>query len=123
MPLPTPAQVPPPPTLADTHSGLPDRLLALGTESKARLLSHRTLPESVPRRDGEGELPRIPPDTTRGEFDQAVAELRQILGDEHVEINDKPLVDGWYVEHPYVFPIPQAFDMRGRVVSDELAGW
>jgi hypothetical protein len=94
----------PPPTLATKHSGLPDRLLALGTESKARLLSNRTLPESVPRR---GELPRLPPDTTRAEFDQAIAELKQILGDEHVEINDKPLVDGWYVEHPYVAPPPQ----------------
>lgn len=48
----------------------------------------------------QGELPVLPPDTTRAEFNQAIGELQQILGVEHVEINDKPLVDGWYVEHP-----------------------
>jgi hypothetical protein len=88
---------PPPPTLATKHSGLPERLLDIGTESKNRLLSKRTVPDSVPR---QGELPRLPPDTTLAEFNQAISELKQILGDEHVEINDKPLVDGWYVEHP-----------------------
>jgi hypothetical protein len=87
----------PPPTLATKHSGLPERLLDIGTESKNRLLSKRTVPESVPR---QGELPRLPPDTTRADYNQAIGELKQILGDEHVEINDKPLVDGWYVEHP-----------------------
>lgn len=88
---------PQPPTLASKHSGLPERLLDIGTESKNRLLGKRTVPESVPR---QGELPRLPPDTTRPEFDQAIGELRQTLGDEHVQINDQPLVDGWYIEHP-----------------------
>jgi hypothetical protein len=93
----TESSFPPPPTLTSTHSGIPERLLDIGVESKNRLLSKRTVPESVPR---QGELPRLPPDTTRAEFNQAIGELKQILGEEHVEINDKPLVDGWYVEHP-----------------------
>ncbi|KAK3311069.1 glycolate oxidase [Chaetomium strumarium] len=93
----TASSFPPPPTLTSKHSGIPERLLDVGVESKNRLLSKRTVPESVPR---QGELPRLPPDTTRAEFNQAIGELKQILGEEHVDINDKPLVDGWYVEHP-----------------------
>lgn len=88
---------PPPPSLSDKYSGIPDRLAEIGAESKNRLLSKRTVPESVPR---QHDVPRLPPDITRPEFDQAIGEIRQILGEENVEINDKPLVDGWYLEHP-----------------------
>ncbi len=88
---------PPPPSLSDKYSGIPDRLADIGAESKNRLLSKRTVPASTPR---QHEVPRLPPDTTRAEFNQATSELRQILGDEHVVLNDQPLVDGWYVEHP-----------------------
>lgn len=88
---------PPPPTLSSKHSGLPERLLGAGTASKTRLLGKRTLPESSPR---HGDVPRLPPDTTRAEFDQAINDLKHTLGVEHVEVNDKPLIDGWYVEHP-----------------------
>ncbi|KAK5656450.1 hypothetical protein OQA88_4832 [Cercophora sp. LCS_1] len=88
---------PPPPSLSSKYSGLPDRLAEIGAESKNRLLSKRTVPESAPR---QKEVPRLPPDITRPEFDQAIGEIRQILGGENVDVNDKPLVDGWYVEHP-----------------------
>lgn len=41
-----------------------------------------------------------PLNTTRAEFNQTIDELKQILGAEHVAVNDKLLVDGWYMEHP-----------------------
>lgn len=87
----------PPPSLSANYSGVPDRLAEAGIESKTRLLSKRTLPESIPRKL---DVPRLPPDTTRAEFNQAIGELKQILGADHVAVNDKPLVDGWYMEHP-----------------------
>lgn len=86
-----------PPSLSSNYSGVPDRLAEAGIESKTRLLTKRTLPETSPRKL---DVPRLPPDTTRAEFNQAVDELKQILGAEHVAVNDKPLVDGWYMEHP-----------------------
>ncbi|KAK4161224.1 hypothetical protein QBC43DRAFT_357996 [Cladorrhinum sp. PSN259] len=88
---------PPPPTLSTKHSGLPERLLDIGAESKNRLLSKRSLPESAPRQQ---DVPRLPPDITRPKFDQAIRELKATLGSQNVDINDKPLQDGWYVEHP-----------------------
>ena len=35
--------------------------------------------------------------TTLEAFKKAIAELKAILGYEYVELNDKPLVDGWCV--------------------------
>ncbi|KAK3330735.1 glycolate oxidase [Apodospora peruviana] len=93
----TNSSFPPPPSLSAKYSGLPERLAEAGIESKTRLLSNRTLPASVPR---QSDVPRVPPDTTRAEFNQAIGELQQILGVDNVAINDKPLVDGWYMEHP-----------------------
>ncbi|KAK3986359.1 hypothetical protein QBC44DRAFT_352420 [Cladorrhinum sp. PSN332] len=91
------AKFSPPPTLSSKHSGLPERLLKIGSDSKNRLLSKRSLPESAPRQQ---DVPRLPPDTTRAEFEQAITELKAVLGSQNVDINDKPLQDGWYVEHP-----------------------
>jgi hypothetical protein len=33
-------------------------------------------------------------------FDTAIATLVEVLGPKGVELNDKELVDGWYMEHP-----------------------
>jgi hypothetical protein len=90
----------PTPLLSDNiHSGIPKNLEADAKVAKERLYSNKTVPDTVPR---ERDVPRLPPNTTRDKFDAAIAELRQRLGDEHVQLNDKPLVDGWYMEHPYV---------------------
>lgn len=84
------------PTLASKHSGIPHRLLNEAKSAKERTDSLKTLPTSVPRR-----APLIlPPDTTQKKFDAAIAALRGFLGENIVELNDKPLVDGWYMEHP-----------------------
>ncbi|EPQ50565.1 vanillyl-alcohol oxidase [Gloeophyllum trabeum ATCC 11539] len=89
--------LPPTPLLSEKHSGIPERWAEQCKESKARLYSLKTLPASVPR---EGELPVLPPGIDRPTFNTAIAELKETLGEEHVELNDKPLVDGWYMEHP-----------------------
>ncbi|KAL3489208.1 hypothetical protein BJX62DRAFT_252752 [Aspergillus germanicus] len=93
-----PSTLPPTPLLSDNiHSGIPKNLEADAKVAKERLYSNKTVPDTVPR---ERDVPRLPPNTTRDKFDAAIAELRQRLGDEHVQLNDKPLVDGWYMEHP-----------------------
>lgn len=55
-------------------------------------------PESIPRQQ---DVPR-PPQTQRRPSSPGHLglELEQMLGDEHVVINDQPLLGGWYVENP-----------------------
>lgn len=81
----------------ETYSGIPLRMENDAKIAKDRLYSNSTVPDSVPR---QREVPRLPPNTSREKFNNAIAELKQKLGPINVEINDKPLVDGWYMEHP-----------------------
>lgn len=83
------------PDLGDKYSGVPARLAQEAIDAKSRLYSQKTLPDSVSRR-----RTALPPGISQDAFEQAIAELRQSLGRENVEVNDKPLVDGWYMEHP-----------------------
>lgn len=86
------------PLLSDeVHSGIPKRMEGDARVAKERLYSNKTMPESIPR---ERDVPRLPPNTSREEFNKAMTELREQLGSANVEINDKPLIDGWYMEHP-----------------------
>ena len=89
-------QIPPIPSLAEKYSGVSQRLAAIAKESKARLYGNRTLPPSAARKAPV----RLPPYTTREAFDVAIQDLRSQLGQEHVVLNDQPLIDGWYLEHP-----------------------
>ena len=84
------------PTLASKHSGIPERLQKEADSAKQRTYSLKTLPNSVARR---APL-RLPPDTSQDKFDLAIAALQKCLGKDGIELNDKPLVDGWYMEHP-----------------------
>ncbi|KAI1089491.1 vanillyl alcohol oxidase [Rostrohypoxylon terebratum] len=84
------------PSLKEKHSGAPSRLSQEAKDAHARLHSNRTLPTSQPR----NRPVRLPPDVSLEEFETAVKDLRTEIGDENVEVNDKPLVDGWYMEHP-----------------------
>ncbi|KAL3476991.1 hypothetical protein BJX99DRAFT_270145 [Aspergillus californicus] len=95
---PKPQPLPATPRLRDgVHSGIPVQLEAEAEVAKERLYSHKTVPDSVARKH---EAPRLPPNTSREKFNSAIGELRGKLGVENVEINDQPLVDGWYMEHP-----------------------
>lgn len=84
------------PALTTTHSGVPARLKNEADAAKERLYSLKTLPDSIPRKSSV----RLPPNINQETFDQAIAALTKELGRDGVELNDKPLVDGWYMEHP-----------------------
>ena len=89
------------PNLSQKYSGIPDRLLNDAKRAKTLLFSNRTDIDVKPK-DRNLETPRLPPDVSRDTFNHAITELRQAVGAQNVELNDKPLVDGWYLEHPYV---------------------
>jgi hypothetical protein len=84
------------PLLSQKHSGIPERLSKEAKEARERLWSNKTLPDTRPRQ----RAVVLPPNVTKDKFDAAVKDLRQQLGSASVELNDKPLQDGWYMEHP-----------------------
>lgn len=96
FPMAVPPELAPTPLLTEKHSGVPSRLTKEAEAARARLYGNRTLPASRPRQNGV----RLPPDTTQEAFDIAITELKALLGRENVEISDKALIDGWYLEHP-----------------------
>jgi hypothetical protein len=85
------------PDLQSKYSGVPTRLSQEAIAAKARLYSQKTVPDSSAR-----TRTRLPPGITKDDFERALAELKNALGNENAEVNDKPLLDGWYMEHPYV---------------------
>ena len=90
------SSVNPTPTLDNKHSGIPVRLTEQAKRAKGLLSSRRTVSEAPKRR-----TLHLPPYTTRQKFDDAIAQLKKTVGSEWVHINDEPLIDGWYMEHPY----------------------
>ncbi|KAI0119686.1 putative vanilly-alcohol oxidase [Daldinia grandis] len=84
------------PSIKEKYSGVPVRLKQEAQVARDRLLSNRTLPVSRPRKYSV----RLPPDVSLEDFEAAIKELRGAIGDGNVEVNDKPLVDGWYMQHP-----------------------
>jgi hypothetical protein len=81
------------PTLPEVHSGIPTFLLEKAQSAKIGVFEGRTKPVRDRQR-----LPVVPQGIERDDFLAALAELKAQLGDEFVEINDKPLRDGWYME-------------------------
>ncbi|KAI2617187.1 vanillyl alcohol oxidase [Hypoxylon sp. NC1633] len=84
------------PSLQEKYSGTPARLGQEAQDARARLFANRTLPVSRPRKNAT----RLPPGVSLEDFDAAIKELRGAIGDDNVEVNDIPLVDGWYMDHP-----------------------
>ena len=87
------------PTLEETHSGVPTRLTTQAQRAKELLFSRRTKPEKT---SSTGRKVQLPPYTTQEKFDEAIIKLKAAVGDQWVHVNDGALVDGWYMEHPYV---------------------
>lgn len=81
------------PRLTSNYSGIPERLYNEAVTAKEKTQSLKTLPHSKPR----SSPIRLPPDTSQDQFDAAIAALRRLLGEAGFEVNDKPLVDGWYM--------------------------
>ncbi|KAI1612453.1 glycolate oxidase [Exophiala viscosa] len=100
------------PDLINRYSGVPARLAQEAIDAKSRLYSQKTVPDSVSRR-----RTALPPGISREAFDRAVTELRQSLGQENVDLNDKPLVDGWYMEHPNTHDAYHIADQEELIAS------
>jgi hypothetical protein len=81
------------PKLDSSYSGIPERLHNEAVMAKEKTQSLKTLPHSKAR----SSPIRLPPDTDQDQFDIAIAALKKILRETGVEVNDKPLVDGWYM--------------------------
>lgn len=77
-----------------THSGTPTYLLEKARLAKEAVFDTRTKPRTERQR-----LPVLPLGIERDSFLQVLADVKGELGDQNVEINDKPLVVGWGVIH------------------------
>lgn len=78
------------PVLEQQHSGIPEYLLHKARDAKKGIFDIRTKPQGERSR-----LPVIPLGIAQETFFKALDELRQEIGAENVELNDKPLKDGW----------------------------
>lgn len=78
------------PTLAQKHSGIPEGLLEKARAVKKETFDRRTKPVNERQR-----LPVVPQGIERQAFLEALDTLRRDIGAENVEVNDKPLKDGW----------------------------
>jgi hypothetical protein len=78
------------PTLEEKHNGVPARLLHKAHRAKALIQDTATKPLRPRQR-----LPVIPQGIERSRFFLAIDELSTQLGSKNVEVNDKPLDDGW----------------------------
>ncbi|KAI1086685.1 vanillyl alcohol oxidase [Rostrohypoxylon terebratum] len=97
------------PLLSEKHSGIPGFLLEKARKAKAGVFETRTKPKTTRNR-----LPVIPHGIDERVFSDALEELGTQLGQENVERNDKPLMDGWYMEHP------NTHDLMAVVDDEEL---
>lgn len=102
------------PSLNQIHTGVPERLSKEAALARESMYALRTLPPSLSR---QGDLPRLPPNTTRKNFNEAIAALKKELGSSKVELNDKPLEDGWYMEHPNTHDAYHILDSEEMVCS------
>jgi methyl coenzyme M reductase subunit C-like uncharacterized protein (methanogenesis marker protein 7) len=84
--------------------GAPERLRTLEEIVKKKIDDNITVKlDGNPRRESAQDLPVLPPDVSRSKFNGAIEELKKSIGAENVEMNDQPLVDGWYLSQPKVF--------------------
>ncbi|KAI1344139.1 hypothetical protein F5Y15DRAFT_410990 [Xylariaceae sp. FL0016] len=100
------------PLLSEKHSGIPEYLHEKAQEIKAEILNRRTK-TAGPRKRGTV----VPQGIDESAFVSALNELREQLGSEHVDINDKPLDDGWYMEHPNTHDMMYVIDDEELVPS------
>lgn len=78
------------PLVSEKHSGIPASLLDKARDIKKEWFAVRTKPLNDRKR-----LPVIPQGIEEAKFFEALDELRRDIGLDNVELNDKPLRDGW----------------------------
>ncbi|OAA65567.1 Vanillyl-alcohol oxidase, C-terminal subdomain 1 [Niveomyces insectorum RCEF 264] len=104
------------PTLPESHAGIPLYLLdkARATKEAVYNLKDNAADTAIPRRRA---VPALPQGVTPEVFAAAMAELREQLGPEHVEVIDQALRDGWYMEHPNTHDMMTILDDEEFVAS------
>ena len=102
-----------PPVYPAVYSGIPERLVTKAIRDKTRIWEHQSKEFQTPRKRGLA----IPAGIGRSEFLKALGELAQKLGKEHVVVNDQPLEDGWYMEHPNTHDAFMIMDAEETVSS------
>ncbi|KAH9884421.1 hypothetical protein F4778DRAFT_557799 [Xylariomycetidae sp. FL2044] len=100
------------PLLSAKHSGIPDFLLEKAQAAKVGIFELQTKTRSARQR-----LPVIPQGVEEKAFLEAIRELGTELGAENVEMNDKPLEDGWYMQHPNTHDMMYVIDDEELVPS------
>jgi hypothetical protein len=90
--MPTPASSTQIPTLPETHSGIPRYLLENAQNTKNTIYTART---EKPTHGKSTRSIAIPHGLEEDTFLKAMSELSAMLGAANVELNDKPLEDGW----------------------------
>lgn len=102
-----------PPTLAEAHSGIPEKLLHKAVRAKALIL------ETSTGADGTAKSRRIavPQGVSEIAFRKAIDALRDALGTDHVEFIDSGLKDGWYMEHVNTHDMMSVLDEEAFVAS------
>ncbi|KAH1302862.1 hypothetical protein KXV73_000248 [Aspergillus fumigatus] len=100
------------PTLEQKHNAVPARLLHKARRAKGRIQDIATKPLRPRQR-----WPVVPQGIERSRFFLALDELAKELGNDHVEVNDKPLDDGWYMEPPNTHDGMAATDEEELVAS------
>ena len=84
------------PLLSEKHSSIPLNLLEKAQKAKALIYETGTKETKTRER-----LPAVPQGIDKSIFIKALDELSYQLGTNNVEVNEKPLVDGWYMERKY----------------------
>lgn len=108
-----PPTLPPTPTLSEKHSGIPTRLLPKATLAKSLIYAGRTEPDAAPLTRG---LP-VPQGISKAAFLAALEELRELLGPEHVQVNDAQVTNGWYMEHANTHDMMPLLDAEEFIAS------
>ncbi|KAF2014751.1 vanillyl alcohol oxidase [Aaosphaeria arxii CBS 175.79] len=108
-----PSTLPETPTLGKVHSGIPESLLHKATSAKAAVYDGKTVSDKIPLKRG---LP-IPQGISEKAFLSAIDELRTAIGAENVELNDKEVNNGWYMEHPNTHDMMPLFDVEEFIAS------
>jgi FAD/FMN-containing dehydrogenase len=79
--------------------GIPARITEYANSVKRRFEENATVSHVKERTEAAADLPVLPDGTSRTTFNKAIDELRGLV-DNHVELVDKPLDDGWYLHRP-----------------------
>jgi hypothetical protein len=108
-----PSDLPITPTLTGAHSGIPERLLDKATHTKSLIYNGKTVGDTTPLKRGLA----VPQGISKQAFLAAIEGLRSALGSDHVELNDKEITNGWYMEHPNTHDMMPLFDSEEFIAS------